>query len=232
MCGRYKLDLPQIAFKFIEADAPSASLQSRYNIKPTQRVYVSRALKTIEEMQWGIKPPWGTASNILINAKSETVREKRSFKKSFTERRCLMVADGFFEWLTEGKVKTPFLFTLKDRAPFAIGAFYDAPATEEDANRCCLLTTTPNEILQPIHDRMPVIIRKEDWQEWFAPGDLSESTFKRITAPYDASSMNPALELSRFINTAKEDSARCIDPAPPMPTRPKAATPPPQQELF
>jgi putative SOS response-associated peptidase YedK len=165
----------------------------------------------LEEMVWGIKPSWaGEKSTILINARSESVREKRSFKNSFKQRRCLIPADGFYEW-TRTTPKKPHLFLVNDGEPFAIGAFWE---NDDEVNRCCLLTTKANAVLEPIHNRMPVIVGRENWDEWFADGDLEDAAFLRITAPYAADEMK-AVEVSSIVNSARVDDARCCEPLPP-----------------
>jgi len=158
----------------------------------------------VEEMVWGIVPAWAKeTSKALINARSESVREKRSFKSSFTQRRCLVSADGFYDWT---KVrKRPHFFTVNSGAPFAIAGIWDQG---DDMPRCCLLTAAANAVLEPIHDRMPVIVRREDWEEWFSPGELGDHAFQRITAPYRAEEMS-ALAVSPLVNSARANDPRC-----------------------
>ena len=158
-------------------------------------------------MSWGIIPKWADVkSRALINARCESVREKRSFKQSFVEQRCLVPADGFYEWTKVGK--RPHLFTLNGDAPFAIAAIYEQ---SENISPCCLLTTSANAVLEPIHDRMPVIVRREDWDEWFSTGELVEQSFQRVTAPYHAEEMS-ALAVSTLVNSARMDDEKCCEP--------------------
>ena len=212
MCGRYIFKDPQKAFEWMGVD-PDFKVRPRFNIAPTQNVPVLQSSGKLVEMKWGIVPSWAKEkSNILINARSESVREKRSFKSSFSKRRCLVPADGFYEWTKVGK--RPHLFTLNKGHPFVIGGFWE---DQEEIPRCCLLTTSANAVLEPIHNRMPVIIKREDWDEWFVPGDLADESFKRITAPYAADEMM-VLAVSPLVNSARVDDARCIEPLlrPPM----------------
>jgi len=207
MCGRYRLKDPKKAFAWLEV-VPSHDFLPRFNIAPTQQIAVVTAQGHLQPMGWGIVPPWAKAtSKTLINARCESVREKPSFKSSFTQRRCLVPADGFYEWSRVGK--RPHFFTLEQAAPFAIGAFWE-PAG--GLSRCCLLTTSANSLLEPIHDRMPVIVRREDWLEWLAPQPLTDQSFHRVTAPYIPDEM-AAIEVSSIINSAKIDDARCCEPA-------------------
>jgi putative SOS response-associated peptidase YedK len=234
MCGRYRLKDPKAAFDYLEA-IPTFEFLPRFNIAPTQRVPVAIGPGRIEEMTWGIVPVWAKEkSRPLINARVETIREKRSFKSSFAQRRCLMAADGFYEWSRIGK--HPYLFTIRGDAPFAIGAVWEKSS---DISRCCLLTTTNNALLDPIHNRMPVIVRPEDWPEWYAPGDLAEASFERITTPYPPGEMS-ALAVSALVNSARTDSPACCEPAGSSPSVPpgkltirrKEPPPPDVQQTF
>jgi putative SOS response-associated peptidase YedK len=204
MCGRYRLKDPKKAFGWLEV-VPAFDFLPRFNIAPSQRVPVVAAAGRVEEMVWGIVPAWAATSQALINARSESVREKRSFKASFRERRCLMPADGFYEWSKIGK--RPHFFAVNDGAPFAIGGIWERGA---DLSRCCLLTTAANEVLKPIHDRMPVIVRRKDWEEWLAPGELSDPEFQRIATPYRADEMS-AIPVSPRVNNARVDDPACCE---------------------
>ena len=197
MCGRYRLKDPKAAFDWLEV-VPGFEARPRFNIAPTQRVPVVTGAGRVGEMQWGIVPVWAKeTSKALINARSESVREKRSFKSSFSQRRCLVPADGFYEWTKMGKL--PHFFTVNRGAPFAIAGLWDQG---DGLPRCCLLTTAANAVLEPIHDRMPVIVRREDWEEWFSPGELGDQGFRRITAPYRAAEIS-ALAVSPPVNSAQ-----------------------------
>jgi len=207
MCGRYRLKDPGKAFDWLEVE-PSFELKPRYNIALTQPVPVVPVAGKIEEMPWGILPAWTREKRLMINARSETVREKTSFRESFTRRRCLVSADGFYEW-TAGK--RSHLFTLNDDDPFALAGFWEVA---EEVPRCCLLTTSANSVLEPIHDRMPVIVSREDWEEWFSPGELADRSFQRIMAPYRAEEMT-SLTVSPLVNSARVDDPRCSEPLPP-----------------
>ncbi len=142
-------------------------------------------------------------SKALINGRCESVREKRSFKSLFNQRRCLVPADGFYEWTKIGK--HPHFFSVNGGAPFAIAAIWDKG---QDISRCCLLTTAANAVLNPIHNRMPVIVRREDWGEWFSPGELPDESFQRITTPNLAGEMS-SLEVSPLVNSGRVDDPRC-----------------------
>ena len=205
MCGRYRLKDPKAALDFFEAK-PVFEIMSRYNIAPTQKIPMVTGAGKIEEMVWGATAAWAKdTSKALINARSESVREKRSFKSSFTKRRCLIPSNGFYEW-SRGD-KRPHLFTMKNEQPFAIAAFWNEA---KDINRCCLLTTARNAVPEPVHDRMPVIVRREYWEEWFSPGELPDAVFHHITTPYASEEMS-ALAVSSVVNSAKVDDPRCCE---------------------
>ena len=209
MCGRFILKDPQAAVEYIGVEA-LFDLRPRFNIAPTQQIPVLQSSKQLVEMKWGIVPSWAQdKSTALINARSESVREKRLFQTSFSHRRCLVPADGFYEWTKIGK--RPHLFRMNEGRPFVIGGFWEEV---EGIPQCCLLTTSANAVLEPIHNRMPVIVKKEDWNEWFAPGELADEGFQRITAPYPAVELS-ALAVSPIVNSARIDDARCIEPLPP-----------------
>lgn len=206
MCGRYRLKDPKRAFE--DLGYPEFSdIGPRYNISPTQRVLILNSKREPEQVTWGFVPVWAKDSlKAIINARCESVREKRSFKSSFQQRRCLAPADGFYEWTKIGK--RPHFFTVNGGVPFAIAGIWDKG---QDNSRCCLLTTAANAVLEPIHNRMPVIVRREDWDEWFSPDPLSDASFRRITTPYAPEEM-AALEVSPLVNSGRVDDARCCEP--------------------
>ena len=200
----------------------------RFDIAPAQRVPVVTGAGRVEEMIWGIIPAWAKVqAKALINARSESVREKRSFKSSFTQRRCLVPADGFYEWTKIGK--HPYFFTIHGGAPFAIAGIWEAA---DDLARCCLLTTAANAVLEPIHDRMPLIVSREDWEEWFSPGELAAQSFLRITIPYRAEGMS-AVAVSPLVNNAQVDDPQCCEPvdlAPEIPEKLNITRPEPESD--
>src|SRR5947209_3785240 len=171
MCGRYRLTrADRLAEKF---DAELVEeLHPRYNIAPTQPVPVVRAngsRRGITSMRWGLIPNWAKdASTSQINARSETLLEKPAFKESFERRRCLIPADGFYEWKRSGKSKQPFHFGMTDDSLFAFAGIWDRWRSPQGptVESCAILTTGANELLRDVHDRMPVILKPEKYQEW------------------------------------------------------------------
>src|SRR5207248_972265 len=170
MCGRYRLTrADRLAEKF-EAGL-AEELHPRYNIAPTQPVPVVRvsgSRRVIASMRWGLIPNWAKdASMSQINARSETLLEKPAFKESFERRRCLIPADGFYEWTRSGRSKQPFHFGMRDDALFAFAGIWDSWKSREGLviQSCAILTTAPNELLSDVHDRMPVILSPENYLE-------------------------------------------------------------------
>src|SRR6266851_6872236 len=166
MCGRYTLtiDVKTIAETF--GVAPTIETAPRYNIAPTQEVVsiLSNGSVHLDWLQWGLIPSWAKDESIgskMINARAETLAEKPSFKRLLRSKRCLVVADGFYEWRKENGSKTPMYITLKNGAPFAFAGLWDQWKNPEgqQVRSCTIITTEPNDVLVPIHNRMPEIGR-------------------------------------------------------------------------
>jgi len=220
MCGRFTLTVSpeelQTAFPgfHIPNDLPPS-----YNIAPSQPIPVvaNDGMNSLDFFQWGLIPSWAKADQAskfnFINARSETAAEKASFKNSFRRRRCLILADGFFEWSKSisGSGKTPYYITMKDQSPFAFAGLWDTWYTTEGdpLKTACILTTTPNAVVKPIHDRMPVILPPETFQTWLAPEESQPEQFLPLLISYPAESMQ-AYPVSAFVNSPKNNSPLCI----------------------
>src|SRR5215216_3572508 len=178
MCGRYTLRTPvdTLAEAFEIEEYPSSIVPS-YNIAPTQEVAAvveEDEKRKLEMLRWGLIPSWAkdpAIGNKMINARAETLAEKPSFRTALKRRRCLVVADGFYEWKKTGGGKTPMYVQLKDGQPFGFAGLWEAWQSPEDGliKTCTIITTTPNELLADIHDRMPVILPREAYDRWLAP---------------------------------------------------------------
>jgi putative SOS response-associated peptidase YedK len=180
------------------------ALKPRYNIAPTQKVPVvfSDHDRELGTASWGI-PAWPGAKHPLFNARAESIAIKPSFKKDFEARRCLMLADSFYEW--KQPEKKPFRILLKDKLPFAFaGIFHES----EEGRSCCMITTSSNSLISQVHDRMPVILHKEDEENWLHEGPDS---VKQLLAPYEADLME-MYEISSLVNSAANDSPDVILP--------------------
>lgn len=192
MCGRFTLKQPRRIniINFEDTDLPT--LPPRYNIAPTQDVLtVVEREKTREArmLQWGLIPFWSKEPRGIINARVETIAEKASFNESFQKRRCLIFADGFYEWERSGKISQPYYFQLKDGEPFAFAGVWDKwRANDRVITSCAIITTKANELLSTIHTRMPVILPPELYDFWLNE-DSREPELKEILMPFPAAEM-------------------------------------------
>jgi putative SOS response-associated peptidase YedK len=215
MCGRYGLSRKDSFAEYFEVD-PFDDFEPRYNIAPTQPVPVVRQVgptRVLSQMRWGLIPSWardGSMSASLINARSETVLEKPAFRDSFRLRRCLIPADGFYEWKRSGNAKQPFHFGMRDDAPFAFAGIWDrwrSPGGEM-IESCSILTITPNELLMDVHDRMPVILPRERHQAWLTSPDTWTGALRGMLVPFDATWMK-GHQVSTLVNRPENDSPAC-----------------------
>jgi putative SOS response-associated peptidase YedK len=234
MCGRFTLTDPDqdLAVQFNLPEIPE--MPPRYNISPTQQVAAVRVSAAAEagmvrEMglfYWGLIPFWAKDPKIgarMINARSETVAEKPAFRAAFRRRRCLVVADGFYEWQKTELGKQPFFIHLRDGRPFAFAGLWehwqgpaDSPGPGESGQRlviqsCTLLTTTPNDLIRPLHNRMPVIVHPADYDLWLDPEIQEPERLKPLLIAYPPEEME-AYPVSRFVNKPVNDDPRCIEP--------------------
>jgi len=198
MCGRYTLraNPKLVAEEFGLFDTPD--LSPRFNIAPTQSVPVVRLLPGEERrhlvfLRWGLIPSWAddiAIGNRSINARSETAASKPTFRKAFRSRRCLIVADGFYEWLKTGKHKQPYCIQLKSQRPFAMAGLWEQwHKQDQPIESCTILTTDANELVAPIHDRMPVILRPEDYAAWLDPACQDVDKLQLMLKPFAAGLM-------------------------------------------
>ncbi|MBI5876960.1 MAG: SOS response-associated peptidase [Chloroflexi bacterium] len=221
MCGRFTLytNLEQLAMLF-DADAPDIALPPSYNIAPTQpaMTVVHRDDRNkLAAMRWGLIPVWAKDISIgsrMINARAETLGEKASFKRLFKSRRCLVVADGFFEWRKTSEGKIPMHIRLKSHEPFGFAGLYDTWTSPDGLaiTSCTIITTAANEFMLPIHDRMPAIIAARRRAEWLDPQNDKIEQLAALLAPYPAREME-AYPVSRLVNSPAHNSPEIITPA-------------------
>jgi putative SOS response-associated peptidase YedK len=192
MCGRFTLKSPgRIKFDRVHG-SNLPPLFPRYNIAPSQNVLAvvqNDGEREAASLQWGLIPSWSKDGKGFINARSETIEDKPSFSESFQRRRCLIPADGFYEWQRLGKIAQPYYFQMQDESPFAFAGIWDEWQADGKAiASCAIITTAANELLARIHDRMPVILPSESQDKWL--DDESEpGTLRNLLAPFPASEM-------------------------------------------
>jgi putative SOS response-associated peptidase YedK len=223
MCGRYSQSQSAeiIAQAFQVDNVPP--LKPRYNIAPTQSVPTvlqtsASTNRQFKMLHWGLIPSWAKDAKMgarLINARAETVAEKPAFRSAFRQRRCLVLADGFYEWQQqeEKKQKQPFYFHLREKQPFAFAGLWEHwqdDAAGEEIESCTLLTTEANELMEPIHNRMPVILDPKDYDLWLDPKVKNSELLQPLLRPYATEEMT-AYRVSTAVNKPIHDTAECIE---------------------
>ena len=220
MCGRYSLAKPPKRIRIGDTEVILLVPRPRYNVAPMQRAPVIRlreGLPVVDELRWGLIPAWAKDAKLAascINARSETVATKPAFRAAFKRRRCLVPADGFFEWQTAGKQKLPWWFVRPDGEPLLFAGLWESwqPAEHPDVHEqtFTLLTTRPNAVTAPVHDRMPVALSAAGAAEW-----LRESSTPEQLAALCVPLPDDALErhrVSQCVNSARNDGPECIAP--------------------
>ena len=249
MCGRYSVTLPVEALARVFGFAERPNLAPRWNLAPTQQAPVVRLRdgggiedggRRLVMLRWGLVPAWAKDVSMgatLINARAETVAEKPAFRGAFRKRRCLVPADGFYEWKAEGKVKQPWRIQRPDGAPFAFAGLWESWQPKEAGaaplESFTIVTTDANATLAPVHHRMPVILTTAEAQaRWLDPAAAPDALQALLTAAPD--DFLTAFRVSTRVNSARVDDAACIAPAEP-PAAPAAASVPAtprQRDLF
>lgn len=216
MCGRYRLSRRmQIIEEHFDCDQWEDDWSPRYNIAPTQAVPVIRQhpkepIRQLSMMKWGLIPNWaknasGTAST--INARSETAATKPAFRDPLRLRRCLIPADGFYEWKRTGTSKQPFCFEVREGELFAFAGLWDGwkDPSGNWVKTCSILTTTPNTVAASVHDRMPVILYPGSYDLWLDPGMQNVAAISELLKPYDARPMRRYPVSTRLNHVANDD---------------------------
>jgi putative SOS response-associated peptidase YedK len=227
MCGRYTLTrLADLNLAFPWITPPDESLE-RYNIAPSQAILAAINTETpkFDHLLWGLVPFWAkdrSVGNKMINARCETLAEKPAFKNALRKRRCIIPADGFFEWRKEGQgKKTPMYIRLKSRKPFAFAGLWDTwrdPAGGE-LRSCTIITCPPNELVRSIHDRMPAMLDTEQAKQWLCADERPAEELTDLLKPFAADQME-AIAVSTAVNNPRDDSSRCIEPQEPQDPEP------------
>lgn len=219
MCGRYTLRITsQELAEFFDLFRTPETLP-RYNIAPTQNVIVVRAstrdsTREAVAMRWGLIPSWSKSLTgpPLLNARSETVAEKPSFRTAFRRRRCLIPADGFYEWQVIGpKQKQPHYITLRSGQPFAFAGIWETWKTQDgpSIDSCSILTTAANPFMQPLHDRMPVILSRDEYSPWLDPELTEPEQLRPLLDQYPDEEMTEHA-VSSLVGSVKNDSPELV----------------------
>ncbi len=218
MCGRFTLVSPEaVVTERFHAAAP-AELKPRYNVAPGQEILcvIPDGPNRLEPIRWGLIPPWAkdpAIGNRLINARAETLAEKPSFRNAFIRRRCLIVADGFYEWRRSGTRRIPVYIFLKSRQPFGIAGLYELWKAPDGrvVRTCAIVTTEANELVRPLHNRMPAILAPDAEALWIDSAEVIRGRFQPLLRPYRTDEMD-AYEVTPVVNNADHDAPDCILP--------------------
>jgi len=223
MCGRFtnKAKPEQIKTEFkIETKNPNL-FQPRFNIAPAQMidvVFAPESERILSQLKWGLVPSWSKdapTSKGLINARAETLTEKPSFREAFKSHRCIIPASGFYEWQKNGtRTKQPFYFYLKEKEVFGFAGLWEEwldKQTGELLETCTIITTEANEVLKPVHERMPVILKTRNYDEWLDTKVKDTSRLRELLKPYPAKEMD-SHAVSKSVNIPDSDSPELIAP--------------------
>ena len=223
MCGRFVQSAPVDDYaRYFGADVvKTESLEPNYNVAPTDRVYAiaeHEETRIVGRFGWGLVPHWSKnrqQAARFINARAETLLDKPAFRDSFRTKRCLIPADGFYEWARRGDRKVPHYIFIGNHAPMALAGLWAAwqdPDSQEWPRTCSIITTRPNEFMKPIHDRMPVLLDPEIWDEWL---DRSNDDAESLQAflRYPTEGLLESYEVSTYVNSVRNNGPECVAPA-------------------
>lgn len=217
MCGRYALvnaDPKKIKKRFGVTKVPK-DLKANYNVTPQQNVYaiLNESPEELSSVHWGLIPSWAKEINTkysMINARAETITEKPAYRGIIKRKRCLIIADSFYEWKKTNGAKHPYRILMKDEGLFSFAGVWDHWEKDgNEVNSCSVITTAPNPLMSCIHDRMPVILEKEHEQEWLS--DLDINSVLKLLKSYNDTEMK-AYEVSRSINSPANNDPSVLEP--------------------
>ena len=220
MCGRFAFYSPHEAVIRLFGVAAVPEIEPRWNIAPTQFIATVREAggpREVAMLYWGLVPSWAKEKSIgarMINARSETLGEKPSFRNAFRRRRCLILADGYYEWQRAGAVKQPYFIAFADGQPFGMAGLWERwrdPASGEPLESCCIVTTSPAPTVAHVHDRMPVIVPPDACAEWLDPKNEATDRLARLFEPCGRPDLQ-ARPVSRRVNDARNQGAELIVP--------------------
>jgi putative SOS response-associated peptidase YedK len=222
MCGRYRLSRrKQLVEEYFDVSSDTDDWNPRFNIAPTQPVPVVRQhpkepVRQLSLMKWGLIPSWAkdaSGAARMINARSETADTKPAFRDALKSRRCLIPADGFYEWQRRGSAKQPFCFEVGDGGLFAFAGLWERwrDPSGQWVKSCSILTTVPNAVTATVDDRMPVILNRESYDLWLDPGMQNVAAISELLKPYDARLMR-CYPVSSRVNRVANDDEECSRP--------------------
>jgi len=222
MCGRYRLSRrKQVIEEYFDSPSEDMDWVPHYNIAPTQPVPVIRQhpkepVRKLSLMKWGLVPSWAKDPSVgasMINARSETASAKPAFRDPLKFRRCLIPADGFYEWQRTATGKQPYCFEVSESQLFAFAGLWEGwkDSSGNWLKTCSILTTTPNALTTAVHDRMPVILDPDNYELWLDPGMQNVVAISELLKPYDARLMR-CYPVSTRINHVENDDAECSHP--------------------
>jgi putative SOS response-associated peptidase YedK len=217
MCGRYVLaEINALAARFGVADDVPPSVAPRYNVAPTQMmpVVVKHSPNQLVLMRWGLVPSWareGKTEQALINARAETLAQKRTFRQLLASQRCLVPASGFYEWKQTGAGKVPYYVALKDEPLFGFAGLYDRWTDDQGTEilSYTIITTAPNDLMASIHNRMPAILSRDEEEFWLNPDETEAGRLLPLLRPYPADKMK-ATPVSRAVNNVRNEGASLL----------------------
>jgi putative SOS response-associated peptidase YedK len=242
MCGRATLKTPgeEIAEEFGVLVEEIGELAPRYNIAPTDEVLAvvrdrERGRRRARRLRWGLVPSWAkdaTGAAKRINARAETVFETAMYRDAARHRRCLVVVDGFYEWIRKGDSKKPFYIRRADGRPFALAGVFDRwrdPDGAPPLDSCSVITTPSNELVRPIHDRMPAILAREDYDRWLDPGVTDRTELANLLRPFAAAPLL-VYPVSTRVNSVRNDDPACAERVSGAEARDEAPEPRPRRQ--
>lgn len=218
MCGRFALYTPASRIAEIFDLIEPIDLTPRYNVAPTNQIPIviaSDSGRKLGMVRWGLQPFFlkDKPGPPLINARAETLLQKPMFRRPLTHHRCLVPADGFFEWERVGKVRKPWLFAMADGDVFAMAGLWESTRGDDGARQSsvAIITTDSNALVVPIHDRMPVIVHRDDWSAWLDRDNVDAEGWIAKLVPFPAEAMR-AVRVDPRVNNVKNDDSGCVAP--------------------
>jgi putative SOS response-associated peptidase YedK len=223
MCGRFvQFSSLRTLETYFPIDSIAGDVVANYNVAPTHEVLaiIHQNGRRLEKLHWGLVPSWAkdlSSASRLINARAETAAQKPSFRAAFKRRRCLILADGFYEWQGEKGRKQPYFIALPSKSPFAFAGLWEtwekkeASADDPVFKSCTILTTAASESMQNIHHRMPVILKSEAYEDWLDPDIQDVDQLEAVLQIHQVRKMK-YYPVSKFVNRVQNNSAACIQP--------------------